>query len=67
MAIIRTAVSISVFNIICCIAFIIFKILLFYDFVELNKKQYEVFWIFSYRPRAFYGELFVVEEVVTGK
>lgn len=58
MAIIRTATTIAIFNIFCCFMFIVFKFLLFYEYLELHKRQYELHWIFTTKPAAFYGEKF---------
>ncbi|KAG5669645.1 hypothetical protein PVAND_017529 [Polypedilum vanderplanki] len=63
MSIIRTAATIAIFNVICCIAFVVFKGLLFYDHITLHKRQYEINWISTTKPTAFhdFGAMMIFE------
>lgn len=54
----RNIISIAVFNVFGCICFFVFRLLLFYDYIELDKNTLETpTWLFALKPRAFYGKL----------
>jgi hypothetical protein len=57
MSVLGTAAMIAAINITCCIAFIVFKTLLFYDYFPTIKLQYEINWISTTHPTAFGGEI----------